>query len=67
MSIADLLILGIVARLLIDVTMRAASDSLLAVEILHQIFNTSNNGALVDSLWIGVIQATPARRPGPWW
>jgi membrane protease YdiL (CAAX protease family) len=53
-GIAGLLILGIVIRLLIGVMMRAASDSVLAVGILHQIFDASNNnGALVDSLLDG--------------
>jgi hypothetical protein len=36
------------------VTLRAASDSVLAVGVLHQIFDASNNnGALVDSLLDG--------------
>jgi hypothetical protein len=49
-----LLILGIVVRLLMGVRMRAASDSLLAVGILHQIFDASNNnGGRVDSLLAG--------------
>jgi uncharacterized protein len=53
-GIAGLLILGIVVRLLMGVMMRAASDSVLAVGILHQIFDASNNnGALVDSLLDG--------------
>jgi membrane protease YdiL (CAAX protease family) len=53
-GLAGLLILGIVVRLMIGVTMRAASDSVLAVGILHQIFDASNNdGALVDSLLDG--------------
>jgi membrane protease YdiL (CAAX protease family) len=53
-GIAGLLILGIVVRLLIGVMMRAAADSVLAVGILHQIFDASNNnGALVDSLLDG--------------
>jgi uncharacterized protein len=53
-GIAGLLILGIVIRLLMGVTMRAALDSVLAVGILHQIFDASNNnGALVDSLLDG--------------
>jgi uncharacterized protein len=53
-----LLILGIVVRLLMGVTMRAAADSVLAVGVLHQIFDASNNnGALVDSL---LDVATPA-------
>jgi uncharacterized protein len=46
--------LGIVVRLLMGVMMRAASDSVLAVGVLHQIFDASNNnGALVDSLLNG--------------
>jgi membrane protease YdiL (CAAX protease family) len=53
-GIAGLLILGIVIRLLMGVTLRAASDSVLAVGLLHQIFDASNNnGALVDSLLDG--------------
>jgi hypothetical protein len=43
-----------VVRLLMRVTMRAAADSVLAVGVLHQIFDASNNnGALVDSLLDG--------------
>jgi uncharacterized protein len=54
-GIAGLLILGIVVRLLMGVMMRAALDSVLAVGILHQIFDASNNnGALVDSVLDGV-------------
>jgi membrane protease YdiL (CAAX protease family) len=53
-GIAGLLILGIVVRLLMGVMMRAALDSVLAVGVLHQIFDASNNnGALVDSLLDG--------------
>jgi len=54
-GIAGLVILGIVVRLLMGTTMRAALDSVLAVGILHQIFDASNNnGGLVDSLLDGV-------------
>src|SRR5215210_3599037 len=54
-GIAGLLILGIVIRLLMGVMLRAAVDSVLAVGVLHQIFDASNNdGALVDSLLDGV-------------
>ena len=54
-GIAGLVILGVVVRLLMGVTMRAALDSVLAVGILHQIFDASNNnGGLVDSLLDGV-------------
>jgi uncharacterized protein len=53
-GIAGLLILGIVVRLLMGVMLRAASDSVLAVGVLHQIFDASNNnGGLVDSLLDG--------------
>jgi membrane protease YdiL (CAAX protease family) len=53
-GVAGLLILGIVVRLLMGVMMRAALDSVLAVGVLHQIFDASNNdGALVDSLLDG--------------
>jgi len=53
-GIAGLLILGIVVRLLMGLTLRAASDSVLAVGVLHQTFDASNNnGALVDSLLDG--------------
>jgi uncharacterized protein len=53
-GIAGLLILGVVVRLLMGVTLTAASDSVLAVGILHQIFDASNNkGALVDSVLDG--------------
>ena len=54
-GIAGLVILGIVVRLLMGVMLRAALDSVLAVGILHQIFDASNNnGGLVDSLLDGV-------------
>jgi uncharacterized protein len=54
MGIAGLLILGIVIRLLMGVMLRATLDSVLAVGLLHQIFDASNNnGALVDSLLDG--------------
>jgi uncharacterized protein len=53
-GIAGLLILGVVIRLLMGVMMRAALDSVLAVGILHRIFDASNNnGSLVDSLLDG--------------
>jgi membrane protease YdiL (CAAX protease family) len=53
-GIAGLLILGIAIRLLMGVMLRAALDSVLAVGILHQIFDASNNnGSLVDSLLDG--------------
>jgi membrane protease YdiL (CAAX protease family) len=54
-GVAGLLILGVVVRLLMGVMMRGAADSVLAVGVLHQIFDASNNnGALVDSLLDGV-------------
>jgi len=50
-----LLILGVAVRLMIGVFLRAAADSVLAVGILHQIFDASNNqGGVVDSLLDGV-------------
>ena len=53
-GIAGLLILGIVVRLQMGAMMRAALDSVLAVGILHQIFDASNNNSgLVDSLLDG--------------
>jgi ABC-type nickel/cobalt efflux system permease component RcnA len=46
--------LGIVVRLLMGVMLRAALDSVLAVGVLHQIFDASNNnGGLVDSVLDG--------------
>src|SRR5215217_8242101 len=51
---AGLLILGIAIRLLMGVMLRAALDSVLAVGVLHQIFDAStNNGSLVDSVLDG--------------
>jgi uncharacterized protein len=53
-GVAGLLILGVVVRLLMGVMTRAALDSVLAVGVLHQIFDASNNnGALVDSVLDG--------------
>jgi membrane protease YdiL (CAAX protease family) len=53
-GVAGLLVLGIAVRLMIGVVLRAAADSVLAVGILHQIFDASNNrGGLVDSLLDG--------------
>jgi CAAX protease family protein len=64
-GIAGLLILGIVVRLLMGVMMRAAADSVLAVGVLHQILDASNNnGSVVDSLLDGADAGnmTPASR-----
>ena len=53
-GIAGLLILGVAVRLMIGAVMRAPADSVLAVGILHQIFDASNNkGGLVDSFLDG--------------
>jgi hypothetical protein len=53
-GVAGLLILGVAVRLLMGVMMRAALDSVLAVGVLHQIFDASNNnGGVVDSLLDG--------------
>jgi uncharacterized protein len=49
-GIAGLLLLGLVVRLMIGVVLHGAADSVLAVGILHQMFDASNNrGGLVDS------------------
>ncbi len=54
-GLAGLLILGFAVRLMMGVFLRAAADSVLAVGILHQIFDAgNNNGGLVDSLLDGV-------------
>jgi uncharacterized protein len=56
-----LLILGVLVRLMIGVVLHGAADSLLAVGILHAVFNSSNNqGGLVDSLLDGVDQTVVA-------
>ncbi len=64
LGVGGLLVLGTVIRLLIGVVLRAAADSVLAVGILHAVFNTSNNqDGLVDGLLDGANQnllATPA-------
>jgi uncharacterized protein len=53
-GIAGLLILGVAVRLMIGLVLRAAADSILAVGILHQVFDASNNkGGLVDSFLDG--------------
>ena len=53
-GVGGLLILAVVVRLLIGVVVRAAADSVLAVGILHQVFDASNNkGGVVDSLLDG--------------
>jgi hypothetical protein len=47
-------LLGVAVRLMIGLVLRAAADSILAVGILHQIFDASNNkGGLVDSFLDG--------------
>jgi len=56
-----LLILGVLVRLMIGVILHGAADSLLAVGILHAMFNSSNNkGGLVDSLLDGADQTVVA-------
>jgi uncharacterized protein len=53
-GLGGLLVLGIAVRLMIGVVLRAAADSVLAVGILHAIFNASNNqDGLVDALLDG--------------
>jgi uncharacterized protein len=54
-GIAGLLILGVAVRLMIGVFLRAAADSVLAVGILHQVFDASNNnGGVTDYMLDGV-------------
>jgi membrane protease YdiL (CAAX protease family) len=54
-GVAGLLILGVVVRLMIGVFLRAAADSVLAVGILHQIFDSGNNsGGVTDYILDGV-------------
>ncbi len=49
-----LLVLAVVIRLLVGVTVRGASGSLLAAGVVHAVFNASNNeGNLVDDLLSG--------------
>jgi membrane protease YdiL (CAAX protease family) len=56
-DLAGLLFLAVALRLMIGVFQRGAADSLLAVGILHAVFNASNNhGGLVDSLLNGANQ-----------
>jgi membrane protease YdiL (CAAX protease family) len=53
-GIGGLLVLAVVVRLLLGLVMRAARDSVLAVGVLHQVFDASNNrGGVVDSLLAG--------------
>jgi membrane protease YdiL (CAAX protease family) len=60
-GIGGLLILAVVVRLMIGVVMRAAADSILAVGILHQVFDASNNkGGLVDSFLDGADEGVTA-------
>lgn len=49
-GVGGLLLLAIVVRLMIGVVLHGAADSVLAVGILHQMFDASNNsGGLVDA------------------
>jgi CAAX protease family protein len=58
LGVGGLLLLGILVRLMIGVVLRGAADSLLAVGILHQLFDSSNNKEqLVDKLLIGADQS----------
>jgi membrane protease YdiL (CAAX protease family) len=57
-GIGGLLVLAVVVRLMIGVVLRGAADSVLAVGVLHQVFDASNNqGGLVDSLLDGADQS----------
>lgn len=58
LGVGGLLLLGILVRLMIGVVLRGAADSLLAVGILHQLFDSSNNKEqLVDKLLVGADQS----------
>jgi CAAX protease family protein len=58
LGVGGLLLLGILVRLLIGVVLRGAADSLLAVGVLHQLFDSSNNKEqLVDKLLVGADQS----------
>jgi membrane protease YdiL (CAAX protease family) len=53
-QVALLLVLAVVIRLLVGLTVRGASGSLLAAGVVHAVFNASNNeGNLVDDLLSG--------------
>ena len=53
-QVALLLMLAVVIRLLVGLTVRGASGSLLAAGVVHALFNASNNeGNLVDDLLSG--------------
>jgi membrane protease YdiL (CAAX protease family) len=57
-GVGGLLLLGVLVRLMIGVVLRGAADSLLAVGILHQLFDSSNNKEqLVDKLLVGADQS----------
>ena len=56
-----LLVLAAALRLMVGVVLRAAADSLLAVAVLHAVFNASNNaGGLVDGVLSGADQGLAA-------
>jgi len=58
---AVLLAVSVLIRLLVGVMLRAAADSLLAVGVLHAVWNTSNNeGGVADSLLSGGQPTVPA-------
>jgi membrane protease YdiL (CAAX protease family) len=57
LGIGGLLILGVLVRLMAGVVLRAATDSVLAIGVLHAVFDASNNpGSLVDRLLDGADQ-----------
>lgn len=77
-GIVGLVGLGAAIRLLLGVFLRACADSVLAVGVLHQVFDACNNaGGLVDSLLdgadaalmteIGVVMLTVAAAAVLWW
>jgi membrane protease YdiL (CAAX protease family) len=65
-GLAGLLVLGVAVRLMIGVFLRAAADSILAVGVLHQVFDASNNqGGVVESLLGRREPAHPGRSGRP--
>jgi membrane protease YdiL (CAAX protease family) len=57
-GIAGLLVLGVLFRLMAGVVLRGAADSVLAIGVLHAVFDASNNqGGVVDTLLSGADQS----------
>lgn len=57
-GIVGLLVLGVLFRLMAGVQLRGAADSVLAIGVLHAVFDATNNqGGLVDGLLTGADQS----------